>query len=127
MTIGTYDIVGKIGSIVELPSSVTSGDVAIMVENAKLITENMTGQSIDLTDIGSDFQGPLTNLGAAFVLSKETGIGTDFSYRLGNFQVAKGQAQDPGATQIRFHLDMANMQIAILGRPIRFDKTTPSV
>lgn len=127
MAITSGDIVGKIGSIIEVPSSIGGGDIAIMVETAKVHVENVTGQGINLADIGSSFQGPLVNLGAAFVLSKATGIGADFSYRIGNFEVDKGAGQSPQSAQIKFLLEQANMQIATIGRPIRFGKVTPQV
>jgi len=125
--VSSGDIVGKIGSIVQIDSSISAGDLAIMVENAKVHVENMTGQGVNLADIGSSFQGPLVNLGAAFALSKQTGIGVDFSYRIGNFQVDKGKANDPNSTQLQFLLEQANLQIATIGRPIRFGKVTPTV
>lgn len=125
MAIGSEVIVGKIGSIIEVPSQITDAEIGVMVENAKITVENITGASIDLSDIGSSFQGVLLNLGAAHVLSKATGLGTDFTYRIGNFGVDKGNKDDPNQKQIQFYLDQASRQMARLGMPIRFNKTEP--
>ena len=127
MATGIYDIVGRVGSVVEVESAVTSGMMATMVENHAINVTNITGRSIDVTNIGSAFFPVLTDLTAMSVVSKQTGIGADFDYRIADVSISKG-GRNPAATQqITVFANNAKSDLSALGVKINMGKTVPAV
>lgn len=101
-------------------SAIGSVVIVNFVEDAVRDIENITGLSIDLTDITSGFHGPLTNLGAAYVMAYDQSVG--IQYNAGRFNVDK--TKDP---RIGFFLQQAMNSMNFLGKRVEFDKTDPQV
>jgi len=101
-------------------SAIGSAVIVNFVEDAAQDIQNLTGQSVDLTDIGSKFHGPLTNMGAAYVMAYDQSVG--IQYNAGRYNVDK--SADP---RIGFFLQQAMNSINYLGKRIEFSKTDPEV
>ncbi len=113
-----WDIAGRVGS--RISTTMTSGDIVLLVEDAANDVQNITGLSVNLADVGSHFHGVLTNLAGAYTISKD--VGASLSYRTGDFSVNKGVEN----SQLGFLLNQANNSLNMLGRRIVFEKTEPT-
>jgi len=120
-----WDIVDRVQDIV----TTTTGSAVIgtMVEDAKILAENVTGQSIDMTDVGSKWHGLLTSLGGAYLSAHDEGAGgAVIGYRLGEFQVTK-QGTSESTGQMSFLVARANDHLNWIGRRMSYGKTEPTV
>lgn len=127
MATGIYGIVGRVGSLIEIDSAVTSGMMATMVENHALNVTNYTGETIDTTNIGSKHFPILTDLTAMSALGRQAGIGADFDYRVADVSIEKGGRNPIAVAQITIFANSAKMDLSALGKKIEMNKTEPAV
>lgn len=127
MATDKWSIVSRIQNRVkDIPTALGSEVIVQYVEDASNDMTNITGQTLDLTDIGSKWHGVLTNLGACYVLGYMLGVGV--SYTAGRLSVDKQTELDGNAKQIEFFVSQVNNSIKMLGdSSIRFTKTEPIV
>jgi len=109
--------------IKDLPSALGSEVLVEYVEDAAIHTEQYTGKSIDLTNIGSQFFPVLTNMAAAMIAGYELGVGV--SYVAGRLNIDKRTELDGNQRKVEFFVNMANGALNSLGRKIEHDKTEP--
>ena len=122
---GINDLVsGVIYRIDEIPSSITGSPVIYaLIDDARKDVQNITGESISASSVPEKYQSILSNLGTVYTLSRMTGVGVDFSYKLGNFNIDKGKASDANASQMEFLISMANKSLNMIGVKIPFRAT----
>ena len=108
----------------DIPSALGSPQIVEFTEDVAHFAENITGQSIDLTDIGSQWHGVLTNGTCAQILGYMNGVGV--SYTAGRLTINKQTELSGQEVQMKFLTDMVNADLAAIGRPIRHDKTNPT-
>jgi len=120
-----WDIVTRAENRVkDIPSALGSPEIVNYTEDVARFAENVTGQSIDLTDIGSKWHGPLTNGTCATILGYMNGVGV--SYTAGRLTINKQTELNGQEVQMKFLTDMVNADLNAIGRPIRHDKTNPT-
>jgi len=120
-----WDIVTRAQDRVkDYPSTLGSAVVVNYVEDMAQYAQNATGQSIDLTNIGSAWHGVLTNGTAAMMLGYMNGVGV--SYSAGRLNINKTTELRGQEIQMKFLLDMVNADLNAIGRRIEFDKTEPT-
>lgn len=107
----------------DVPSSISGTVMTDFAEQARIFTQNYTGQTIGSNTIPEKFQNVITNLTAAFTATRMDAIGADFSYSLGEFRVDKSSKETPTGKQAQFFFDMANMELKTIGKRIGFSKT----
>jgi len=108
----------------DIPSALGSAQIVEYTEDVAHFAENITGQSIDLTDIGSQWHGVLTNGTAASILGYMNGVGV--SYTAGRLTINKQTELRGQEVQMKFLTDMVNADLNAIGKPIRHDKTSPT-
>jgi len=119
-----WDIVTRTQNRVkDYPSALVSGVVVNYVEDVAQFCEQITGQTIDLTNVGSKWVGPITNGAAAFMLGYMNGVG--ISYNAGRLSINKTTELQGQEAQQAFLLNMFNNEISAIGRKIEFDKAEP--
>ena len=126
MATDTWSIVGRVGSKVEIDSSITSGMMATIVEDNAQDLSNYTGETINTSDIGSKFHPILTDLTALYVMGRQTGIGADFDYRVADVSITKG-GDSASTKQMEFLASRVKTEMSALGKAIRITKTEPAV
>lgn len=126
MATDTWSIVGRVGSKIEVDSSITSGMMATIVEDNVQDLSNYTGETISTSDIGSKFHPILTDLTALYVMGRQTGIGADFDYRVADVSITKG-GDSSSTKQMEFLASRVKTEMSALGKVIRITKTEPAV
>lgn len=115
---------GIINRIDEIPSDITGSPIIYEFANdARIDIQNITGETVSESDVPEKYQSILKNLGAAYTLSRMTGVGIDFDYSLGNFRVNKGKNNDMDTNQMEFFISQANMSLKGVGRSVPFKAT----
>jgi len=115
---------GTIHRIDNIPSSITGSPMIYeFIDDARKDIQNITGDTIDANNVPEKYQTILKNLGAAYTLSRMTGIGVDFDYSLGTFRVIKGRRDDPNTKQMEFFLNQVNLSLKYVGTRIPFRAT----
>ena len=115
---------GVINRIDSIPSSITGSPIIYeLLNDARIDVQNILDVSIGESDVAEKYQPIIKNIGAAYTLSRMTGIGVDFDYSLGNFRVSKSSSGDPDAKQLQFFIDQANRSINGIGRTIPYKAT----
>lgn len=107
----------------DYPSALGSAVVVDYVEDAAQECEQLTGQSIDLTDIGSKWHGPLTYRTAAEILGYMNGVGV--SYSAGRLSIDKKTELMGQEIQQRMFINRFNASIDAIGRRIEYVRTDP--
>ncbi len=125
MATDKWDIVSRVQNrIKDLPSALGSEVLAEYVEDAAIHTEQFTGKSVNLSDIGSQFFPVLTNMAAATVAGYELGVGV--SYSAGRLSIDKRTELDGNQRKVEFFVNMANGALNSLGKKIEHDTTEPT-
>lgn len=106
-----------------VPAAISGTVMQNYAEEATRLIENYTGTTIGTTSIGTSHQNILINLCSAYTLSRMIGIGVDFNYSLGDFSVNKGGKESPESKQVETWLNLATMELKLLGRKISFYKS----
>jgi len=115
---------GVIIRIDSIPSSITGSPIIwSLLDDARKDVQNITGDSISSGNVSEKYQSIITNLGAAYTLSRMTGVGVDFDYKLGNFSVSKGKGGNANAQQLEFFISQANLSLKFIGTRIPFKAT----
>ncbi len=116
---------GVINRIDGLPTATITGSPVIWsyVNDARLFVQNITRLTISASSIDETFSQIITDLGAAYVVSRMTGVGVTFDYSLGNFKVNRGQRTLANTSQLDHFVSMANMSLKYLGTKIPFRAT----
>ena len=115
---------GVLNRIDSIPSTITGSPMIwSLLDDARKDVQNITGDSISSGAVSEKYQSVISNLGAAYVLSRMTGIGVDFDYKLGNFSVSKGKAGNSNAQQLEFLVNQANLSMKFIGTKIPFKAT----
>lgn len=97
-----WDICDRVSNrIKDKPTALGSATISEYVEDAAQAAKSFTGQSIDLTDIGSAFHPFLTDMAHLYALQYMSNVGV--SYNLGRTKIDK-----------RTELDGINKQMVIL-------------
>jgi len=107
----------------DVPSEIGSPLIVQYVEDGATYLQEMTGQSVDLTDIASKFHPPLTSFAAAMILGYKENVG--ISYNLGAMKIDKRTELDGVSKQLEHEIRMFNMGIDTLGKKMYFNKTDP--
>jgi len=114
---------GTINRIDSIPANITGSPIMYeYLNDARIDVQNITGAGISESDVVEAYQSIIKNLGAAYTLSRMTGQGIDFNYKLGNFSVKKGK-NTASDGQIEFLISQVNRSLLFLGTKIPFKFT----
>lgn len=107
----------------DYPSALGSAVVVDYVEDVAQMAQDATGKSIDLTDIGSQWHGVLTNGTAAHMIGYMNGVGV--SYNAGRLTINKDTELKGQEAQMAFLISMFNANLDMIGRRIEYNKSEP--
>lgn len=120
-----WDVVSRVQNRVkDIPTEVGSAVVVQYVQDAREDIQTITGRSIDLTNIGSNFVPALTNLAAVYVLGYMSNVGV--SYSAGRMNINKDTEKAGINQQLEYFMTLANNSVNMLGRRIEQGKTEPT-
>lgn len=119
-----WDIVTRAQNRVkDYPSALGSAVVVNYVEDMANYMEQFTDQTINLNDVGSKWQGPLTNGTAAMMLGYMNGVGV--SYNAGRLSIDKDTELKGQVAQMAFMIKQMDNELNMIGKKIEFDKSEP--
>lgn len=122
---GVNDLVsGVIHKIDGIPSSITGSPMIYeFLNDARIDVQNITGDTISESSVAESYQSIIKNLGAAYTISRMTGIGVDYNYSIGAFRIDKGSTNDPNSKQLEFFINMSNKSLKGLGKSLAWGVT----
>jgi lipocalin len=105
----------------DVPVAISGEVMEGFVEEIAMDLQNYTGDTIAITNIPEKFQNIFVNLTAAYTVMRMHGLGADFDWSLGEFNVKKGGTAS-ATDQAKFFLGQAQSGMKNLGRGISYYK-----
>jgi hypothetical protein len=106
----------------EVPTSISGAAMQVFVDQARLITQNLTRHNIGSNAISEAYQAPIINLTRYFTLARMEGLGVDASsWRLGEFSIEKG-SMSANQQLMRSYHDLALLEIRSIPKPLFWSK-----
>lgn len=106
-----------------VPSAISGTVMAQYAELSVYQLENWTGDSIGTTAIDQKYVPFLTEMTVAMTLGRMHGVGIDFNWSLGEFNVSKGSSSSTEVLQIDLALKNAERELSNLSKPNRIYQT----
>lgn len=110
--------------IKDISSDLGSAVLVEYVEDAAQTVQSETGQSVDLTDIGSKFHPVITDMSTLYALQYMSNVGV--SYNLGRTKIDKKTEIEGLKRQMMMLEARTQKQINMLGKRIEQDVINPS-
>jgi len=102
--------------IKDLPTALGSAVLVEYVEDAAQSIQSVTGQAIDLTNIGSKFHPAITDISTLYALQYMSNVGV--SYNLGRTKIDKKTEVQGLQSQMKLLESRINNQLNFLGKRV---------
>lgn len=106
-----------------VPTAISGTVMTQYAEQAVYQLENWTSLSIGTTSIDQSYVPFLVEMTVAMTLGRMHGVGIDFNWSLGEFNVSKGSASSTETLQIDLALKTAERELSNFPKPNRVYQT----